>query len=499
MLYWICPECGHECSPAIRECPTCTALPASKHAAASQELLSLAQNFQSASSVALLAPPATVAPPVPHDEPEPELSHDLAPLDGLAARPARPRGSEPLKVIPTPVPARLFSPAFTQPAAFAITEFGLQPAGLASTGEISFQGAGAVQPKPLEQAAEPVPSRRQSVVFVRAALPVADHSGLAFAGLAEVDHKPLKPVLPHPNGQPQNDKQNAGVSTPLAYKSSEPSLVSSRLELNGESLAELLSVLKVSAEELDRAGIQAIEASFYEQPAMSLLSAAPEIVTAPAPPAAQWMRSHKPKFTPIPPEYAGRSTVMAGPQAPPLAGPCLPPQLLNFENSSLRGKRKRAASWPVSLLIATVVLLGAGSLYQFVTQNRDTKAASVSSPVEGAKVVATPRVRVAEEHPAARSVEVAGVRVVTGANKRPQLQYLVINHSSTELTGLNIRIAVRSVESSEDAPLFTVSSMIASLGPNQSKEVRADLDPSIAPAAIPDWHSLRTEVLVARQ
>src|SRR5271170_3082099 len=25
MLYWICPECGHECSPAIRECPTCTA------------------------------------------------------------------------------------------------------------------------------------------------------------------------------------------------------------------------------------------------------------------------------------------------------------------------------------------------------------------------------------------------------------------------------------------------------------------------------------------
>jgi hypothetical protein len=64
---------------------------------------------------------------------------------------------------------------------------------------------------------------------------------------------------------------------------------------------------------------------------------------------------------------------------------------------------------------------------------------------------------------------------------------------------LNIRIGVRSVDASQDAPLFTVSSMLASLGPNQSKEIRADLDPAISPSAIPDWHSLRTDVLVARQ
>jgi len=28
MLYWICPECGGECSPAIRECPACAGPPA---------------------------------------------------------------------------------------------------------------------------------------------------------------------------------------------------------------------------------------------------------------------------------------------------------------------------------------------------------------------------------------------------------------------------------------------------------------------------------------
>ncbi len=321
---------------------------------------------------------------------------------------------------------------------------------------------------------------------------------MAFADLAQVDDQPLKPVLPHPNGQPKN-----GVSTPLSYKPGELSLVSSRLKLSGESLGELLNGLKNSAEEFDRAAIHAIEASFYEQPAVGLLSAPSEIVTAPAPPAAQWIRSQKPKFTPIPPEHAGRATMTAGPQAPPLAGPKLPPQLVNFEprDSGLRRNRRRGSGWPISLLVATVVILGAGSLFQYVTQNPDTKAASVDVPVQGVKAAPAPapQVRVVEEHPAARSVEVAGVRIITGPNKRPQLQYIVINHSAAELTGLNIRIAVRSVDSPSDAPLFTVSSPVASLGPNQSKEVRTELDSSVAPSAIPDWHSLRTDVLVGRQ
>src|SRR5579862_5499829 len=117
MLYWICPECGHECSPAIRECPTCTAPPAAKPAGVSpagvsnpgpsnNELLSLAQNFQSESSVGLLTPPAMV--PVQlsmKEEPveaaatrEPELSRNLAPLDSQAIQAARPRRWDPAKL-----------------------------------------------------------------------------------------------------------------------------------------------------------------------------------------------------------------------------------------------------------------------------------------------------------------------------------------------------------------------------------------------------------------
>jgi hypothetical protein len=523
MLYWICPECGHECSPAIRECPTCTAPPesaarhstvqeslpiqepAAERVGVSQELLSLAQNFQASAAVGLLASPATsmvaveeaVEPPPqepPKELPEPELFQKLAPLENLALNPARPGRSELMELVQAPVPVPIASPAVSSNTELPRLEFALQPAGLAAAGEVRFRAARSGQRKLVEQRTEPMPLRRQSVAFVRVELPRTDRSGMVLGDLAQLDTTLLKPVVPHPNGQPKDD-----VSTALAHEAGGPSFVSCRVEVASESLAELQTALKISGEELDRDAIQAIQESFREQPAVGLLAPASEIVTAPAPPAAQWMPSQKPKFTPIAPEHAGRGTVIAGPQAPPLAGPSLPPQLLNFDhqNSSLR-KRKRASWWPVSLIVATVVILGAASLLHFGTQDPDTKAITTTVAAQSTKSAPAPQAFVVQEHPAARSVEVAGIRIVTGANKRPQLQFIVINHSANELTGLNIRIAVRSVEALEDPPLFSVSSMVASLGPNQSKEIHTDLDPSVKPSAIPDWQSLRTEVLVAR-
>jgi uncharacterized OB-fold protein len=542
MLYWICPECGHECSPAIRECPTCTAPPSEQPKAAettvvqaaaestgsaSQELLSFAKHVEAAPSTALLTAPSTAlltAPPerqlltsanghaashetqgiaaavsVEEAPREPALSTELASLDDLAVRPARPGRVEPAKLSPAPVPARLSSPSASIVTAPTRAEFGLAAAGLTPGGEISFEGARG-KSGAIGQSGEPLPSRRQSVAFVRAELAGTNHSGLALGRLSKLDSIALKPAIPSGDARSMN-----GASVALASKPSQPSLVSSEVKLSGASLVELLSALRASAEELDRAAIDAIHASFREKPAACLLSAPSEIVRAPAPPADQWMRSQKFQFTAIPPERVARATVIAGPQPPTLAGPSLPPQLLNFhQTASLPGKNKRWSSWLVNLIVAVVVIFAVVSLLQYILQDRDsktgdTKAVSVAPPVATVKAAPSPRARVVEEHPAARFVEVAGVRIVLGPNKRPQVQYIVINHSASELTGLNIRIAVRSVEALEDPPLFTVSSAVASLGPNQSKEVRVELDPSIQPSAIPDWQSLRTEVLVARQ
>ena len=528
MLYWICPECGYECSPAIRECPTCTAPPvpppvpkqtARDQAPANrieggQDLLSLAQTFQSSPPVPLLAPApqrqllpaaangheltAGAAAVLTAEEPkEPELSKKFAALDDMAIRPARPAGLAPVKQSLEPVPVRLSSPAVLPPAAPTRAAYGLALAGPAPVGDISFQAKHWDESGAVEQPAEPLPTRRRSVAFVRAEMPGPDHSGMPVAELEQVTDIRLKPTVPSSKRQPTNDGN--GVSEQLAYGASAPALAPLLLKPAGESLAELLTALKTSAEERDRAAIQAIQASFHEKPSVSLLSAPAEILTAPAPPAGQWMRAGKTKLTAVMPEIKGRAAVVVGPCAPTLAGPCLPPQLLNLDlrNSSLRHP-KRAPSWMISLLVATVVILGAAGLSQYMAQDRDTTAASTAAPAHTVKAAPAP-VRVVQEHPSARSVEVAGVRIVAGPNKKPQIEYLVINHSSSELTGLNIRIAVRSVEALAEAPLFSVSNAIASLGPNQSKEIRTDLDSSIQPSVIPDWQSLRTEILIARQ
>jgi hypothetical protein len=444
-----------------------------------------------ATAVAVEDPPKQIG-----DSPqEPAPITKLAPLDNLAVRPAVSARRKPAKLSPVPVPVPLPSPAIALGAAPTGWEFALVAAGPVRGRELSFRPATTGQAKAIPQLAEPLLPRRQSVAFVRAELPRAERVGIAFPDTV----LRLEPVVPHRNGQPSAGLSSELAHQPLPSRPSVPSLVPSSLNPTGESLADLLTALKISAEELEQAAIHAIQASFGEAPATSLLAAPAEIVAAPAPPA-QFMRSQKPKFTAVAPGNIAHGAVLAPPQAPPLAGPSLPPQLLNFDhqNSSLRRNRSQH-SWLLSLLVATIVILGAVSLLQYLTQDRDTKAATISAPPQTAKAAPAPQAPVVQEHPAARSVEVAGVRIVMGPNKKPQLQYIVVNHSSTEITGLNIRIAVRSVDALADPPLFTVSSVVAALGPNQSKEIRTDLNSSIQPSAIPDWQSLRTEILIGRQ
>jgi hypothetical protein len=282
----------------------------------------------------------------------------------------------------------------------------------------------------------------------------------------------------------------------LPYQPAKPALISSKLNLAGEPLADL--------------AIGAIQASFHHQPPVHLLPAPEEIPMPPAPAAAEFILSPKPKLVPVALESVRRSTLTIGPQAPPLAGPCLPPQLRNFlehqnSNASRRRKSKGIPTWVLSLAVASILILGCGTLLQYLSSDGDVKASTQATSTKATFTQVTrpkpsPRSQsVLEEHPAARSIEVAGIRIVTAANKKLQLQYLVINHSALDVTGLNIRIAMRSVDALSDAPLASVSTIVQTLGPGQSKEIRTDLDPSVNPASIPDWQSLRPEILIARQ
>ena len=247
--------------------------------------------------------------------------------------------------------------------------------------------------------------------------------------------------------------------------------------------------------------VRAIVASFKEQAKTNLLAPPPEVVTAPAPPCLQWMRIPRPRLSPVAPKDVNPRDLMSGLQTPPLAGPVVPQQLRNLieQHGATRGPARKKAglpAWTVSFLVALTLFLGVGSLLQYLAANRDAKAAvpTATPSDQSSSPVST------SEQPATKLVEVTGLRVATGPNHRPQLAFIVVNHSGNQLSGIGLQIAVRSATSSAGvAPLFRVATTIASLGPYQSREFRADLDPELHATELPDWQSLRADVRVNTQ
>jgi hypothetical protein len=247
--------------------------------------------------------------------------------------------------------------------------------------------------------------------------------------------------------------------------------------------------------------VRGLVASFQEQPKTNLLAPPPEVVTAPAPPCLQWMRIPKPRLSPVRPKDLNPRDLMSGLQVPPLAGPVVPQQLRNLtERQSVTrgGARKKAGlpAWTVSFLVALTLFLGVGSLLQYLAANRDAKAATpAATPADqSSSPVST------SEQPASKLVEVTGLRVASGPNHRPQLAFIVVNHSGNQLSGVGLQIAVRSANSSNGvAPLFRIATTIPALGPYQSREFRAELDPELHAADLPDWQSLRADVRVNTQ
>lgn len=391
MLYWICPECGGECSPAVRECPTCAGTtatspvlvaPAPRKQARTEDVLALIHNV-----------PPTASTPLASDS-----------------------GREP-----------------------------------GQNGHSGFKTATLELPERLD-------------------------------GLAETTRE-QEPPTPH---------QDAIESLVRPLIDSAPPLPPSRPDPVFEPALQLDSSTGLRP----RAEICEIVSSFKDPGKAALLSAPPEVVVAPAPPALQCIRLPKPRLSPVPPKTFDPANLMFGLQAAPLAGPCVPPQLRNLGEQLIpprKKARKKAGlpAWIVSALVAVILFLGVGSLLQYWAANRDTKSGSPSSQASDPPATLG--------HQSSTSVEVTGLRVLPGT-KRAQLEFIVVNHSGTPLTNVGLNIAVRSSSSgTQTLALFTISTTIPSLAPYQSREFRAELDPELRASDIPDWQSLHADVSVVSQ
>jgi hypothetical protein len=267
--------------------------------------------------------------------------------------------------------------------------------------------------------------------------------------------------------------------------------VARAIELEAELILD--SMAQQSAAE--QSAVRDIVVSF-QQVTRNLIGPPSDVLVAPAPLCLQWMHIPRPRLVPVRPSNLNPRDLMSGVQTPPLAGPVVPNELRTLTEQPAgkqRRSRKKAGlpAWTASFLIALTVFLAVGSLLQYLAANREAKANA--APAQASEAGSTAVASGAQ--PASKLVEVTGLRVAAGPNRRPQLAFLVVNHSGNQLSGIGLQIAVRSASSSEGiAPLFRVSTTIPSLGPYQSREFRAELDPEVHATEIPDWQSLRADV-----
>jgi hypothetical protein len=446
---------------------------------------------------ALTVEPAASAiePPVPSREPavfEPAATAAASPEPVNAAPPvAEPIAEAAMNVEPAPgmeplVPSQ--EPAAIEPLAIAAVS--PEPVNAASSVAEPIAEAALNVESAASAIEPPVPLQEPAVLEPTASTVVESVAPADDAESAPAQIPASEPALAT---QPTEAADTGLAPTELPQPVSDTHALARALEIQAEALVDAIAQ-QLEAEKL---AILAVAASFQEPPKTPLLNAPAEIVAAPAPPVFERVRTPRPVLAPRSPLALDASSLMAGPQTPPLAGPCLPPRVRNSSDKRSAAQRRNRIgipTWTVSLLVATGLFLGAGSLLQYITANREARAAGVPAT----QTAATTPAPVPAEHPAARFVEVAGLRIVVTGNRRPQLQYLVVNHSATELSAMAIRIDARPADAPSNAqPLFTATGVVPALGPYQSREMRTELDAELRSAVIPEWQSLRTDVIIS--
>lgn len=132
----------------------------------------------------------------------------------------------------------------------------------------------------------------------------------------------------------------------------------------------------------------------------------------------------------------------------------------------------------------------------------ETVHASSGSPEASPSEAAVPSpapVQATGSNALSKNIEVTGFRIVMDPSRKPQVQYLVVNHSSARFPDATIYITLRAANAHVgQAPLCRFSFAAPDLGPYEAKEMISAIEKTNRPVNLPEWQDLRAEVEIGR-
>jgi hypothetical protein len=470
MFHWICPECGQEIAPGVKECPVCepqiTTTPASTvtEPAVKQPVVELPE-AQGVLQPEIILRPEVVLQPQAYTPPKtPAVLNEIAAEARPVVMPDVPVGTAPVEL-----PDRLVErPPQTETFADRLADL----ADLLHAERVPYTA-----PRVFQESAAPGPRIAADAEKTPIILDVTFSGDVKFH--AEVT----------PNGMPVRQLLAAPPSLLLLTEPQAPSIARDFpiQAFNPRPAAYTVRTQKPL-------GTEAAAASPVQLPDPPNRGVAPALA-----PFQDYYKAADRQMRPA--EFV---TPTAEAKALPritLPGPALPRELMSLQAAGLVpirvGGRRASLSGGGGLMKYVVVgiLLTAGVATYSMIPGSSTSAPPRPTPEPAPE----PPVSVQSTHSTnslARFVEVTGVRFME-VNKKPQIHYLVVNHSNAPLNSMTVYVTLRASDAKPgQPPIAKLTFRSPALAAFEAKEMFSSIEHAVGPLDLPDWQDLRADVEV---
>jgi len=183
-----------------------------------------------------------------------------------------------------------------------------------------------------------------------------------------------------------------------------------------------------------------------------------------------------------------------------LPGPSLPRELMSLQAAGLvpigvSGRRRGALGsfGSITKYVVLGILLTAGVATYSLMPGSSTSAPPRPAPEPAPE----PPVNARSVKPAnslARFVEVTGIRFME-VNKKPQIHYLVVNHSGAPLGSVTVYVTLRASSAKPgQPPIARLTFRSPALAGFEAKEMFSSIEKAAGPLDLPDWQDLHADV-----